>query len=110
LLKQLQDSGISLKGPFGITGDISLEAARALDPDRAYLFYRDTKLLLMENFTDSTPAYSLVSSYLNIAEFAYKTSCHYARSGGDKLFLRDFAEYSRLARPWVNFMSIQLQQ
>lgn len=110
MLQQVEKSGIEIDLPLGASGKLTLEAVKALDRDQAYIFTRDAKLEEMDYFSADTSAYQIVSTYQNIAELAYKTHCHYDRSKGSELFLREFAEYSAKLRPWLSTVTLSVQR
>ena len=109
IIQQLADSEIEVTLPFGQTAEASIEAAKATSPDSAYIETRDSYLEVLEMVDDQTSAYEIISVYQNIAELAFKTHCHYAKSGGGELFLREFATYSAELRPWLSVVSIKVQ-
>lgn len=91
-------------------GEIQLEQVAVIDPDKAYLAIRRERLAMLELVKEEDLAYSeVVSIYQNLGRLALATTCHYDRSGGSQIFLRDVNEFRVLSVPWLETVKVELR-
>lgn len=110
MLLQLEEADISVKLPFVKDAELTVEAVRPLSPDITYIRIRNAYLGYIKGLNESDSAYQIIIGYQNISELAFRTYCHFARSGGGQNFLEEHAKYASLLRPWVNTSRVRIQE
>lgn len=110
MLVQLEEADISVNLPFGADAELTVEAVRPLSPDITYIRIRNAYLGYISDLNEGDSAYQIIIGYQNISELAFRTYCHFARSGGGQNFLEEHAQYASLLRPWVNTSRVRIQE
>ena len=92
---------------FGIrVAEGKVEPVQVVDPDIAYRAVKREYLKRLESLQDTDDPYIILSTYINLSRLARLTQCHYIDSVGASVFISDYFEFERVARPWTTVVSV----